>query len=102
MSAPVDPRRAVTAALRAVASETGTPVSRLRRPSRRPDRRARHLVAYLAVTACSVRQCLAAPHLGMSRANLCRELQRIEDGRDDPDFDAFVTRLETRTLEAVA
>lgn len=57
------------------------------------DRRAAEI--YLLVTACGVSQPLAATVCGCTKQNVSKLLQRVEDRRDDPHFDAALAALET-------
>lgn len=56
---------------------------------------------YLLVTVCNVPGAVAAEALGCSRQNVSQVLGRVEDRREDPQFDAALTRLEAQFMEMV-
>lgn len=50
---------------------------------------------YLLVTACNVRQATAAALCGCTKQNISKHLRRVEKAREDPAFDAALTKIET-------
>ncbi len=56
---------------------------------------ARHTAAYLANVAFQLSPALVAIGFGRDRSSVAYALQRIEDERDDADFDRLLTRMET-------
>jgi len=62
-----------------------------------PERR-EPATLYLLVTACNVPGALAAEIVGCSKQNVSQVLSRVEDRREDPDFDAVLDRLERMIL----
>lgn len=56
--------------------------------------RARHLAMYLAHVAFQLRLGRVAEGFGRDRTSVAYGVARIEDERDDRDFDAQLTRLE--------
>jgi hypothetical protein len=50
---------------------------------------------YLVCTYCNVRGLTLARVIGVSKQNISKALKKVEDRRDDPDFDAELTRLES-------
>ncbi|ALN73989.1 MULTISPECIES: helix-turn-helix domain-containing protein [unclassified Aureimonas] len=55
---------------------------------------ARHTAIYLAHVAFQLPPLLVAEGFGRDRSSVAYALQRIEDQRDDPDFDRLLTRME--------
>jgi hypothetical protein len=49
---------------------------------------------YLLVTGCNVPGAVAGEVVGCSRQNVSQVIRRVEDRRDDPQFDAELARLE--------
>lgn len=49
---------------------------------------------YLLVTCCNVPGALAARIYGCSKQAISKALRTVEDRRDDPHYDAELTRLE--------
>lgn len=56
---------------------------------------ARHTAIYLAHIAFQLPPLLVASGFSRDRSSIGYALQRIEDQRDDPDFDRLLTRMET-------
>jgi chromosomal replication initiation ATPase DnaA len=82
--------------LRLVSSEFRIPASAILAGSRARDiSRARSVWWYLcSVVLYNQSASLAAPRLGASRETMRSALQRVEDWRDDEEFDARLSRLE--------
>lgn len=55
---------------------------------------ARHTAIYLAHVAFQLPLVFVAKGFGRDRTSVAYALQRIEDERDDPDFDRLLTRME--------
>lgn len=55
---------------------------------------------YLLVTRCNLPGAVAAEALGCSRQNVSQVLRRVEDRRDDPDFNRVLEQLEQAFEEA--
>lgn len=66
-------------------------------PELPPERRETTAV-YLLVTFCNLPGALAAEVLGCSRQNVSQVLGRVEDRREDPRFDAALSRLEAQFM----
>ncbi|MCW4113842.1 hypothetical protein NPA31_002540 [Aurantimonas sp. MSK8Z-1] len=66
------------------------------RPSRSPVPicRARHIAMYLAHVAFQAPLMVIAQDFGRDRTTVAHAVRRIEDQRDEPDFDARLCRLE--------
>ena len=98
MSETMDAMPAVGPAMRraaaVVARATRLRVADVLAPSRWPERRARRTAVYLAVTAGGVPGRQVARVAGLHHRQVQRALAQIEDRRDDPAFDAFLSRLE--------
>lgn len=58
--------------------------------------RARHVAAYLCAVTLEYSARAIAPRFRRHRSTIDDALRRIEDGRDDPEFDERVSRLEMR------
>jgi DNA-binding XRE family transcriptional regulator len=58
--------------------------------------RARAAAIYLVNTSLEIRQAELAAIFGVSRATICLALQSVETRRDEPTFDAFITRAQAR------
>lgn len=56
---------------------------------------------YLLVTGGNVPGALAAEIVGCSRQNVSKLLRKVEDRRDDPEFNAVLDRLERRLFGEV-
>ncbi|TRL39844.1 hypothetical protein [Rhizobium straminoryzae] len=63
---------------------------------RHADRRAAEL--YLLVTGCNVPQVLAAEVAACTKQNVSKLLAAAEERRDNPDFDAALSRIERAIL----
>lgn len=87
-------RRAVRRAASVVARHQGVPVSAILSPRGWAARRARQVALYLAVTVDDVPVRHVARAEGLAHSGIQRTLARIEDRRDDPEFNAFMDRLE--------
>lgn len=68
-------------------------LSRLR--ARADIAHARHTAMYLSHVAFQLPLLLVAEGFGRDRSSVAYALQRIEDERDDLDFDRLLTRMET-------
>ncbi|WP_102957748.1 helix-turn-helix domain-containing protein [Mangrovicella endophytica] len=55
---------------------------------------ARHVAMYLAHVVLQMPLTVIAAEFGRDRTSVAHAVRRIEDQRDDPDFDALLTRLE--------
>jgi hypothetical protein len=93
---PAEHRQAFRAAVRAAATAFGVAPAAIAQPRGHVARRARRLAAYLTMTAADVPLSCAARLAGCGRGTLYQAVAQIEDRRDDPVFDAFVTSLEER------
>lgn len=91
MTAPAE--IAVRRAAAVVAAAEGFTPEAVLAPSGRAQRRARRLAAYLAVTGCNIGTKGVARAVGYSAYRLREALRRIEEQRDDPDFDQHLDRL---------
>ena len=82
--------------LRLVSAEFRIPASAILAGSRSRDiSRARSVWWYLcSVALYNQSAALAAPRMGVDKATLRQALNRVEDWRDDPEFDARLSRLE--------
>ncbi|RFC65203.1 chromosomal replication initiator DnaA [Fulvimarina endophytica] len=56
---------------------------------------ARHIAMYLAHVVFQVSLIRSGAAFGRDRTSVSHAVRRIEDGRDDPRFDARIERLET-------
>ncbi|MDY8109983.1 helix-turn-helix domain-containing protein [Fulvimarina sp. 2208YS6-2-32] len=72
-------------------------VAEIARPNRAsaPVCEARHIAMYLAHVVFQVSLIRAGRTFGRDRTSIAHAVRRIEDGRDDPAFDAKIERLET-------
>lgn len=90
-----DPRAAsVYRAAEIVASRNGLDVAQVLWPQGWEQRRARHLAVYLACCCLGVPLKPIARSLGCTAQPLRQGMARIEDDREDPQFDEMVTGLE--------
>lgn len=93
-------RAAMLIAFELMASHSGEPLAALTRrrrrglPRRRPSQ-ARKLALYLASTVLDISVSRLARASRTTVQNVSLWLHQIEDARDNPDYDAFVARLET-------
>lgn len=80
-----------------VSRQTGVPISLLRHRSRcrAPIARARQLAMYLMNTSLGRTMTDIGVYLGRDRTTVAYACGRVEDWRDDKDFDEEVTALET-------
>lgn len=72
------------------------PVPEIERPGRTTARtcEARHVAMYLAHVAFQIPLSAMAQGFGRDRTTIAYAIRRIEDRRDDTDFDAAIERLE--------
>lgn len=59
-----------------------------------PPERHATTVQYLIVTCCNLPGALAGRAYGCSKQAISKALRAVEDRRDDPQYDAELTRLE--------
>lgn len=55
---------------------------------------ARSAAIYLMNCGLNFRQCDVAPVVGLTKQAVSRAVRRVEDWREDPDFDRMMTKLE--------
>lgn len=84
-----------------VARAERMPVGAVLEPEGRRARAARHLAAYLAVTVGGVPGRRVAAAAGVTRRAVRRALARVEEDRDDPGFDRFISTLEDRYAQGL-
>jgi hypothetical protein len=89
-------RRVVRQVAKTVARAERLPTALIMRPVGRRARGARLLAAYLAATVKDVGKLQLSEELGIARSGIQRALGRIEDRRENPRFDQYVSRLEER------
>lgn len=77
-----------------VARHQGLQPRDILRPRGHRRRRARQLAVYLAVVAADLPGRRVAAAAGLSQSTLREALLRLEERRDDPAFDEFLSRLE--------
>lgn len=83
--------------LRLVAQATGQTPGRICGPSQaRLDAEARHLCWYLCHTVLGMRQADVGAWFGVDRRAVAYGVGRVEDKRDEVDFEALVVSLEGR------
>lgn len=84
------------------AAAFGLPASEIDAPTRRSPRtaRSRQLAMYLAHVACAASLAAVGRVFGRDRTTAGHACRRIEDQRDDIDFDALVASLETYVRES--
>ena len=83
--------------LRAVAEATSTPPGAICGGSQKAQAAtARHLCWYLMHTSLGLRQRDIARWFDVERRALQYGIRRVEDRRDDAEFDALVTKLEEK------
>ncbi|MET3791755.1 helix-turn-helix domain-containing protein [Aquamicrobium terrae] len=84
-----------------VANETGISVAQITAPTRVSAKasRSRQLAIYLARVCLSITLTDIGRLFGRDRATVIHACALIEDQRDDPAFDAFVTNLEAAIAE---
>lgn len=58
-----------------------------------PERR-RPAVIYLLTTGCNLQGAVVAAAMGCTKQNVSKQIARVEMLRDDPEFDAALSRLE--------
>ncbi|MGE0698282.1 MAG: hypothetical protein AB7O57_04230, partial [Hyphomicrobiaceae bacterium] len=68
------------------------------RGGRRQVQRARQVALYLAVTGLDVCRSHAAQAVGISHQYGMRVVSKIEDLREDPEFDIWIASLEERLV----
>lgn len=66
-----------------------------------PPERRETTALYLLVTYCNLTGAVAAEALGCSRQNVSQVLGRVEDRRDDPQFNVALEQLEAQFMERV-
>ena len=91
-------------ATRIAAAYVGAKTRRLwsDRTNRRTEGEARILAIYLMVCGLGMDRGLVSGLIGRQRKTIDHALAKIEEQRDDPDFDAEMTRLELELRVAVA
>lgn len=87
-------RQVLKHAARLVARAEGIPVGAVLEPAGSRARRARAVAFYLAATGAGVPPGAVAQAASVARTSVYRSLARVEDARDDPDFENFMTALE--------
>lgn len=60
------------------------------------------LALYLLVTGCNVPGAVAAAAAGCTKQNVSKQIRKIEDRRDDGEFDRTVSQLEMSLLHLEA
>ena len=72
------------------------PIADIRRPTRAisPVCDARHVAMYLANVVFQISLSRMAPSFGRDRTSIAHAVRRVEDRRDDTEFDALLCRLE--------
>ena len=88
------------AAARIVAREYRLPVDAVLMPVGWEARRARHVALYLAHVGARVSMKALTRITGIERHTLRDSVRSLEDRRDDPAFDARLTRLEEALAHA--
>lgn len=66
-----------------------------------PERR-QSVALYLLVVVANVPGATAARAAGCTKQNVSKLLRRVQDRRDDPAFDAALSRLEAEFMEGVS
>ncbi|MEX6507003.1 helix-turn-helix domain-containing protein [Jiella sp. M17.18] len=97
MGSPSPPAAAACRLSREIASAfLDIPVADIERPSRAvvPVCDARHVAIYLAHVVFQISLSRTAREFGRDRTTVAHAVRRIEDRRDDRDFDAMLDRLE--------
>ena len=87
-------RAAYRAALRLAARHLRVPVARAGNGGARAASEARKLAAYLAVVVGAHSRRQVARAMGRDHVIVLRACEEIEERRDDPAFDALISRLE--------
>lgn len=59
-----------------------------------PEERRVTTAQYLLVTCCNVGGATAGKAYGCSKQNISKNLRAVEDRREDPEYDAELSRLE--------
>ena len=89
-------RAAFRAALRLAARHLRVPVAQAGSGGARTASEARKLAAYLAVVVGAHSRRQVARAMGRDHVIVLRACEEIEERRDDPAFDALISRLERR------
>jgi len=92
------------AVARLVAGATGVPAREILASTRgsRQASEARRVAVYLAVVDLELGRAAVAQAFGRHPRTVRRALALIEDRRDDPRYDAWLTGLEERLVSALA
>ena len=96
----MSPRKAFRRAASVVARDCSVPLQTLLVPrgGRRQVQRARQVALYLAVVSLDVCRSQAAHAVGISHQYGMRAVAKIEDLREEPEFDRWIASLEERLI----
>lgn len=81
-------------AVRTVARHHRIRIADVEQPSGWTHRRARRIAAYLAIVGANASTISVARCAGLARSGLQRAVQEIEERREQPEFDAYLSTLE--------
>lgn len=100
----VEARVLISTTLELVSHETGVPVRDILRtgrhnPGDRRMSRARNILAYVCRMVLRLKTKDIADYTGQSVSSLMYAYRRVEDWRDDREFDDELTRIERRVAE---